>query len=116
MGEPGAGERAEAMCQNAIKAGYRHFDTASGYANEAHVGKALRGSGVPREELYVTTKLPNVAHHKVREAFEKSLEELGLDYIDLYLMHWPQAVVVEASSECINPINRTRPPILNCLV
>jgi glycerol 2-dehydrogenase (NADP+) len=81
------------MCLNALKAGYRHFDTASGYGNEKEVGRALRDSGIPRDEIYITTKLPNHMHHAVAEAFEQSLRELDLEYIDLYLMHWPQATV-----------------------
>ncbi|KAF5345341.1 hypothetical protein D9758_008429 [Tetrapyrgos nigripes] len=59
--------------------------------NEKQVGRAFRECGVPREELYVTTKLPNNAHHTVRETFEQSLKNLNCEYIDLYLMHWPQA-------------------------
>lgn len=57
MGGPGGGQRVYDMCANAIKAGYRHFDTADGYKNEEHVGKAIRDSGVPRKEVFVTTKL-----------------------------------------------------------
>lgn len=57
MGEPGGGQRVYDMCANAIKAGYRHFDTADGYQNEEYVGKAIRDSGVPRKDIFVTTKL-----------------------------------------------------------
>ncbi|ETW75512.1 hypothetical protein HETIRDRAFT_461341 [Heterobasidion irregulare TC 32-1] len=92
MGSPGGGERVKEMCDKALTVGYRHFDTASGYANEAKVGLAIAESGIPREQLYVTTKLWNGDHHRVREAFEESLAKLNCDYIDLYLMHWPQAV------------------------
>ncbi|KAJ3737596.1 Aldo/keto reductase [Lentinula guzmanii] len=91
MGIPGNDERVYYMCLNAIKAGYRHFDTAAGYGNEKQVGRAIRDSGVPRSEIYLTTKLPNPAHAKVRAAFEESLNALDCEYIDLYLMHWPQA-------------------------
>ncbi|PCH36735.1 Aldo/keto reductase [Wolfiporia cocos MD-104 SS10] len=91
MGSPGGGERVEVMVRNALQNGYRHLDTAFGYGNEEHVGKAIRESDVPREEIFVTTKLPNMHHHKVRESFEQSLAALGLDYVDLYLIHWPQA-------------------------
>ncbi|EIN03934.1 Aldo/keto reductase [Punctularia strigosozonata HHB-11173 SS5] len=91
MGIPGGGESAEIMCKKAIKYGYRHFDTAFGYFNEEHVGKAIRESGIPRSEFYITTKLTNSDHHRVREGFETSLKNLDCDYIDLYLMHWPQA-------------------------
>jgi len=79
------------MCKTAIKSGYRHFDTAEMYANEDSVGAAIRDSGVPREEIFVTTKLNNDAHHTVRRAFDTSLKTLNVGYIDLYLMHWPQA-------------------------
>ncbi|KAF3761954.1 aldo/keto reductase, partial [Cryphonectria parasitica EP155] len=92
MGSPGSGGKVYGMCLNAIKAGYRHFDTADGYQNEEDVGKALRDSGLPREEFFVTTKLNNKDHHQVAAAFQKSLETLGTEYIDLYLMHWPQAI------------------------
>ncbi|EPQ53933.1 hypothetical protein GLOTRDRAFT_130332 [Gloeophyllum trabeum ATCC 11539] len=92
MGEIGGGQRVYQMCMNALKCGYRHFDTAFGYGNEEWVGRAIRESGIPREEVYLTTKLPNHHHHKVRESFEESLAALNCGYIDLYLMHWPQAV------------------------
>lgn len=75
----------------ATKDGYTHFDTASFYQNEEVVGEGLRASGVPREKLFVTTKLWNFDHHNVQEAFDKSLAKLNVDYIDLYLLHWPQA-------------------------
>ncbi|KAJ4487194.1 NADP-dependent oxidoreductase domain-containing protein [Lentinula edodes] len=91
MGVPGEDERVYHMCLNAIKTGYRHFDTAAGYGNEKQVGKAIRDSGIPRTEIFLTTKLPNFAHGNVREAFEESLNNLDCEYIDLYLMHWPQA-------------------------
>ncbi|KAI0827824.1 Aldo/keto reductase [Trametes gibbosa] len=91
MGTPGGGEVVEKMCKDALAAGYRHIDTAFGYANEEFVGKAIRESGVPREEIFLTTKLPNHHHHKVQASFEESRAKLGVDYVDLYLMHWPQA-------------------------
>jgi 2,5-diketo-D-gluconate reductase A len=77
--------------EEALEVGYRHIDTATGYDNEEQVGAALRASGIPREEIFVTTKLRN-DHHKagdVEGAFSRSLRMLGLDYIDLYLIHWP---------------------------
>ncbi|EPQ55782.1 aado/keto reductase [Gloeophyllum trabeum ATCC 11539] len=79
------------MCKTALKVGYRHFDTAEMYGNEAAVGQAVRDSGIPRQEIFVTTKLNNDGHHRVRKAFEESLAELNIGYVDLYLMHWPQA-------------------------
>jgi len=79
------------MVANALKYGYRHIDTAWGYGNEEAVGKAIRDSGIPREEIFVTTKLTNKYHDRVREGFEESLKALGIGYVDLFLVHWPQA-------------------------
>ncbi|CIP18817.1 2%2C5-diketo-D-gluconic acid reductase A [Streptococcus pneumoniae] len=75
----------------ALKAGYRHIDTAAIYQNEKSVGQAIKDSGVPREEMFVTTKLWNSqqTYEQTRQALEKSIEKLGLDYLDLYLIHWP---------------------------
>lgn len=75
----------------ALELGYRSIDTAAIYENEAGVGRGIREGGVPREALFITTKLWNDAHshEAARPAFEASLERLGLDYVDLYLIHWP---------------------------
>jgi len=75
----------------ALEVGYRHIDTAQMYANEAGVGEAIRASGLPREELYVTTKLNNGFHRPddARRSFAESLERLRLDRVDLFLIHWP---------------------------
>ena len=75
----------------ALKAGYRHIDTASVYGNEEDVGQGVRDSGVPRGEVFVTTKLWNSDHgyDSALSACDKSLRRLGLGYIDLYLIHWP---------------------------
>ncbi|MGV9776363.1 aldo/keto reductase [Streptosporangium sp. NPDC003464] len=75
----------------ALQAGYRSIDTAAIYGNEAGVGRALASSGLPREELFVTTKLWNAdqGHDATLRAFDASLAKLGLDYLDLYLIHWP---------------------------
>ena len=77
----------------AIDLGYRSIDTAKIYGNERGVGQAIRGSGVPREQFFVTTKVWNddVRADRVEAAFEESLKLLGLDYLDLYLVHWPIA-------------------------
>lgn len=74
-----------------MKAGYRHIDTARIYGTEAAVGNAIKKSGVPREEIFITTKLWNNMHHPddVEKAVDASLKDLGIDSIDLYLMHWP---------------------------
>ncbi|KAM9892282.1 hypothetical protein OXX79_010125 [Metschnikowia pulcherrima] len=73
----------------ALQNGYRHIDTAAYYFNEEEVGQGIKESGVPREEIFVTTKVWNDQHKNVKGAFESSLKKLGLDYVDLYLMHWP---------------------------
>jgi methylglyoxal/glyoxal reductase len=82
----------------ALRIGYRLIDTASLYGNEADVGEALRASGVPRDEVVVTTKLWHSDHgfEEAQSAARKSLERLGLDRIDLYLIHWPRAKSPEA--------------------
>lgn len=84
------GETREAV-KTAIANGYRHIDTARIYGNEAEVGEGIRASGVPREEIFVTTKLWNDDHgyDSALRAFEASRKRLGLDYVDLYLVHWP---------------------------
>jgi len=87
------GEECYGAVREAIAAGYRHVDTARAYRNEASVGRAVRDSGVPREELYVTSKLPAEAksYEAAVENFETTMREIGLDYLDLYLVHapWP---------------------------
>ena len=85
------GEVALDSVQIAIKAGYRSIDTAALYENEESVGQAIKESGVARSELFITTKVWNedLRNHSVEEAFETSLRKLGLDYVDLYLIHWP---------------------------
>ncbi|MEO6309993.1 MAG: aldo/keto reductase, partial [Leifsonia sp.] len=76
---------------DALKVGYRHIDTAAIYGNEQGVGDALSASGIERSELFVTTKLWNDRQgtQSAFDAFDESLEKLGLDYVDLYLIHWP---------------------------
>jgi diketogulonate reductase-like aldo/keto reductase len=77
------------IVEEALAAGYRHIDTAAAYRNEAGVGAAIAASGIPREELFITTKLRNGEQGTVHPAFQNSCEALGLDYVDLYLIHWP---------------------------
>lgn len=81
----------ESAIQTALEIGYRSIDTAAFYKNETSVGKAIRASGIPRRLLFLTTKVWNsdLRQQRVLAAFEKSLERLGVDYIDLYLIHWP---------------------------
>jgi 2,5-diketo-D-gluconate reductase A len=83
-------ETAEAVTR-AFEAGYRHIDTAEMYGNEAGVGEAVRASELAREELFITSKLNNGEHRPddARAAFARTLQELGLDYVDLFLIHWP---------------------------
>lgn len=85
------GEEAYSAVLAALKAGYRHIDTAAVYGNEQSVGRAIKDSGVAREDLFVTTKLWNDAHgyEEAKAALQLSLDKLGLDYVDLYLIHWP---------------------------
>ncbi|OLS35107.1 aldo/keto reductase [Bacillus sp. MRMR6] len=85
------GDEALLSVKTAIKAGYRSIDTAALYQNEESVGIAIKESGVPREELFITTKVWNTdqRNESVLEAFETSINKLGLEYVDLYLVHWP---------------------------
>lgn len=85
------GAQTQEAVESAFKAGYRHIDTAAVYKNEDSVGAAIAASGLPREDLFITTKLWNSdqGEGNVRPALEKSLKKLGLSYIDLYLIHWP---------------------------
>ncbi len=84
-------EETQAAVELALEAGYRHIDTAAAYRNERGVGAALAASGLPREDYFVTTKLWNSQQgfESTLEAFEASLDRLGLDHVDLYLIHWP---------------------------
>jgi 2,5-diketo-D-gluconate reductase A len=90
VGELSDSETEEAVSA-ALDAGYRSIDTAAAYGNEAAVGRAVASSGVPREELFITTKLGTEAqgYQSSQDALAASLERLGLDYVDLYLIHWP---------------------------
>ncbi|RKO71950.1 aldo/keto reductase [Sphingobacterium puteale] len=85
------GEEAYQAVTEALKVGYTHIDTAAIYGNEKSVGRAIKDSGIARDTLFITTKLWNTerGYDKTIAAFEKSLADLGLEYIDLYLIHWP---------------------------
>ncbi len=85
------GEETRRAVSEALACGYRHVDTARAYRNEADVGAAIRDSGVARREVFVTTKLWNAdhGHDKALHAIDKSLESLGMEQVDLYLVHWP---------------------------
>jgi diketogulonate reductase-like aldo/keto reductase len=92
----GDGEETLRAVAWALEAGYRHIDTAKLYGNEKSVGEAVRSSKVPREEIFVTTKLWPTDFFNPRSAFEKSISRLGLDYVDLYLIHWPAPVMPQS--------------------
>jgi diketogulonate reductase-like aldo/keto reductase len=84
-------ETLQQALHTAVEAGYRSIDTAAVYGNEPGVGRFIRESGLPRSELFITTKLWNAdqGYDRALQAFDESLERLGLDYVDLYLIHWP---------------------------
>ena len=85
-------EKDDGTVAAALEAGYRHFDTASFYGTEQALGEALKAAGVPREELFLTSKLwkDEMGYENALAAFERSLQKLGTDYLDLYLIHWPR--------------------------
>jgi diketogulonate reductase-like aldo/keto reductase len=88
------GETAVKAVKDAIELGYRHIDTAAGYGNEESVGIAVKESGVPRKELFITSKLHNSEHgyEATLEAFETTMQKLDMEYLDLYLIHWPNPI------------------------
>lgn len=108
MFQAGPGEVGQAV-KNAIDVGYRHFDCAMIYANEVEIGRAIRekisNGDVKREELFITTKLWNAFHDRedVVPTCRKSLENFGLDYIDLYLIHWPVAFKLQGPFDTATP-------------
>lgn len=88
------GETAVSAVKEALRVGYRHIDTAAGYGNEESVGIAVKESGIPRKEIFITSKLQN-SHHgyeATMQAFEETLKNLDMDYVDLYLIHWPNPI------------------------
>ena len=91
------GNIVEKVIQWAFEAGYRHLDTATAYGNEKRIGNAIKNSDIFREDLFITTKLWNIDHgyEKALDAIDTSLKKLGLDYVDLYLIHWPIEGFVE---------------------
>jgi diketogulonate reductase-like aldo/keto reductase len=93
------GELAVSSVKAAIAAGFRHIDTAQGYGNEESVGKAVRESGVKREELFITSKLANDEHgyEKTLAAFEGTMKKLDVEYLDLFLIHWPNPAAFRAN-------------------
>ena len=85
------GETAVNAVRCAIEQGYHHIDTAAVYGNEVSVGEGIRQGGVPREELFITSKVWNTerGYETTLRAFDKTIKDLGVDYLDLYLIHWP---------------------------
>ncbi|HHA4591135.1 TPA: aldo/keto reductase, partial [Enterococcus faecium] len=98
------GDVAVSSVKEALAAGYRHIDTAQGYKNEESVGQAIKESGIPREEIFLTTKLWNANHsyELVMSSFEESLKKLQTDYLDLFLIHWPNPVAFRDNWEQAN--------------
>ena len=86
------GREARSVVREAIQAGYRHIDTAQGYDNEQSVGQAVKDSGIPRKEIFITSKLINTVrgYQETLDAVQRSLEKLGTTYLDLFLIHWPR--------------------------
>jgi diketogulonate reductase-like aldo/keto reductase len=102
-------DETERVVRTAIDLGYRSIDTAALYGNERGVGRAVRGCGVPREELFVTTKVWNddMRRNRVEAAFDESLRRLGLDYVDLFLLHWPVGERIIPSWKVLEKLQRT---------
>jgi len=98
------GEEAYNAVKCALEVGYRHIDTAAAYNNEKSVGRAIRDSGIAREEIFVTSKLNNPMHgyEKTLQAFEQTMSDLNLDYLDLYLIHWPNPIHFRDSWQSAN--------------
>lgn len=92
-----SGEITKNAVLEALRIGYRHIDTAKVYENEKSVGEAIKESGIPREDIFLTTKVWNTdqGYEETLKAFNKSLEKLGTDYLDLYLIHWPKDKNIE---------------------
>ena len=89
------GKEASDAVLHALEAGYRHIDTAYAYGNERGVGDGIKRSGLPREDLFITSKLenPTRGYQETLDIFQDSLDMLGTDYLDLYLVHWPNRCV-----------------------
>lgn len=100
-------DEAERMVSEALRIGYRHIDTAQMYGNEAGVGRAIRGSGVDRGEIFLTTKVwpHNFERENLLSSMQESLDKLGMDHVDLVLLHWPSGSV--PLSETISALNES---------
>ena len=91
------GEQTEQAVSWALQEGYRHIDTASFYQNERQVGMAIQSSGIPRNQIFITTKLwvDDIQLGRLDSALQDSMERLGVDYLDLYLIHWPMGNYID---------------------
>jgi alcohol dehydrogenase (NADP+) len=111
---------AQSLVAAIVDVGYRHLDTASYYKNEEQVGKALKeafAKGIKREEMFIVTKLWNDDHGRVEEALRESLKKLDLDYVDLYLIHWPLATKTEGDKVVLDriPLHKTWKDMESCV-
>lgn len=103
------GTETAATVRTAIELGYRHIDTASIYRNERGVGQGVRQCGLPREEIFITTKVWNddIRADRIETAFEESMQRLGFDYLDLYLLHWPIEGRIRESWAAMEKLHRS---------
>lgn len=102
------GDEGRRAVTEALEAGYRLIDTAKLYGNETSVGQAVADSGLPRQDIFITTKLWNDSHgyDKALEAFDASLKRLAMEYVDLYLIHWPASTKLNETWQALGEINR----------
>ncbi|KAJ8690294.1 hypothetical protein PTI98_011734 [Pleurotus ostreatus] len=101
--DPAEWHKSEPWLATALKAGYTHFDTAQMYGTEKYIGNILKDAGIPRDKLFITSKLLWNYHSLIEESLDTTLKDLGTDYVDLFLIHWPQMVFYEEGN--IRPRN-----------
>lgn len=105
-----SGYETENAVHTALECGYRHIDTASIYKNEEDIGRAIKSSGIIQEDIFITTKVWNSdqGYDSTLRAFDQSLERLGMDYVDLYLIHWPQTGTRNSTWDAVVELYQTR--------